>query len=49
MSLLLVLLVVLVLVSLGGGSLNPAYRTPGWSIGGVLLVVLVILLLSGRL
>lgn len=53
-TLLIVLLVLLAIGALGGGFYtNPAgatpYRTGGWSIGGILIIILVVLLLTGRI
>lgn len=50
MSLVTVLLIVLIILAFGGGGFigNGAYRGPGFSIAGLLVVVLVVLLLTGR-
>jgi hypothetical protein len=42
MPILLVILIILVLLSYGGGFYRPAYRTHGISLGTVLLIVLVL-------
>jgi hypothetical protein len=46
MPILFILLIVLILLSYGGGIYRPAYRTPGISIGTILLIVLVLWLLG---
>jgi hypothetical protein len=46
MPILLIVLIVLILLSYGGGMYRPAYRTPGISIGTILLIVLVLWLLG---
>jgi hypothetical protein len=46
MPILLIVLIVLILLSYGGGVYRPAYRTPGISIGTILLIVLVLWLLG---
>jgi hypothetical protein len=42
MSILFILLIVLVVMSFGGGFYRPAYRTPGISLGSILLIVLLL-------
>ncbi len=42
MLILFIILIVLALGSFGGGMSRPAYRTPGISIGTILLIVLVL-------
>ncbi|TXN40068.1 DUF3309 domain-containing protein [Methylobacterium sp. WL7] len=51
MSLVTILLIILILAAFGGGGFigNGAYRGPGFSIAGLLVVVLIVLLVSGRL
>ena len=46
MPILLIVLIVLILLSYGGGVYRPAYRTHGISIGTILLIVLVLWLLG---
>ena len=46
MPILLIILIILILLSYGGGAYRPAYRTPGISIGTILLIVLVLWLLG---
>lgn len=46
MPVLLIVLIVLILLSYGGGIYRPAYRTHGISIGTILLIVLVLWLLG---
>lgn len=46
----LLILIILILVFGGGGlAFDGPYRTGGISLGGILLVVLIIMLLTGRL
>jgi hypothetical protein len=40
MSILFIVLIVLLVLSFGGGMARPAYRTPGISLGTILLIVL---------
>jgi hypothetical protein len=50
MSLLLIILIVLLVLGVfGGGYSYPAYRYPTWGIGGVILLILVVLLLTGQI
>ncbi len=42
MPILFIVLIVLVVVSFGGGFYRPAYRTPGISLGSILLIVLLL-------
>jgi hypothetical protein len=42
MSILFIVLIVLVLLSFGGGFARPAYRTHGISLGTILLIVLLL-------
>jgi hypothetical protein len=45
-----VLIILILLFGLGGNFYNGgAYRGPGFGLGGLLLIVLVVLLLTGRL
>lgn len=48
---LLILLIILIVVLVGGGMgwNNGAYRTPGLSLAGLLIIVLLVLLLTGAL
>lgn len=46
MPILLIVLIILILLSYGGGVYRPAYRAHGISIGTILLVVLVLWLLG---
>ena len=46
MPILLIILIVLVILSFGGGLYQPAYRRHGISVGTVLLIVLVLWLLG---
>jgi hypothetical protein len=46
MPILFILLVILVVVSFGGGVYRPAYRRHGVSVGTILLIVLVLWLLG---
>jgi hypothetical protein len=46
MPILFIILIVLILLSYGGGMYNPAYRMPGISLGTILLIVLVLWLLG---
>lgn len=53
-SLLLIVLLLIAFGALGGGFYTNAegltpYRTGGWSIGGILVVILIILLVMGRI
>lgn len=51
MSLVTILLIILILAAFGGGGFlgGGAYRGPGFGLGGVLLIVLVVLLATGRI
>lgn len=51
MSLVTILLVILIILAFGGGGFlgDGAYRGPGFGLGGVLLVLLVVCLITGRL
>ncbi|WP_336491178.1 DUF3309 domain-containing protein [Methylobacterium nigriterrae] len=53
MSILTIILILLILGAFGGGFYGTGgaypYRTGGWSIGGILVIVLIVLLLTGRL
>ncbi len=42
MSILFIILIVLVVLSFGGGAYRPAYRTHGISFGTILLIVLLL-------
>jgi hypothetical protein len=42
----LIILILLILLSYGGGVYRPAYRTPGISVGTILLIILVLWLLG---
>lgn len=44
------LLIILIIAALGGGTFlnGGAYRGPGFGLGGVLLVVLIVVLVTGR-
>ena len=42
MPILLIILIVLILLSYGGGFYRPAYRTHGISVGTILLIVLLL-------
>ena len=46
-----ILLVLLIVMAFGGGSMlqGSPYGYGGWGIGGILLVVLIVMLLTGRL
>jgi hypothetical protein len=47
---LIILIVLILFCGFGGNFLNDgAYRGPGFGLGGILLVILIILLLTGRL
>jgi hypothetical protein len=46
MPILLIVLIVLILLSFGGGFYQPTYRTPGISIGTILLIILILWLLG---
>ncbi len=46
MPILFIVLIVLVILSFGGGVARPAYRTHGISLGTVLLIVLILWLLG---
>ena len=46
MPILLIILIVLILFSYGGGFYRPAYRTHGISVGTILLIVLLLWLLG---
>ncbi|KAB1073431.1 DUF3309 domain-containing protein [Methylobacterium planeticum] len=47
-----ILLILLILAAFGGGFYGTGgaypYRTGGWSLGGILVVVLIVLLVMGR-
>ena len=51
MSLLTLALILLIIAAFTGGGFlgDGAYRGPGFGLGGVLVVVLIVLLVSGRL
>jgi hypothetical protein len=51
MSLVTLLLVILILIAFGGGGFlgNGAYRGPGFGLGGVLVIVLIVLLVTGHI
>lgn len=42
MPILFIILIVLLVLSFGGGFYRPAYRTPGISLGTILLIVLIL-------
>jgi hypothetical protein len=42
MSILFIILIILVVMSFGGGFYQPTYRTPGISLGTILLIVLLL-------
>jgi hypothetical protein len=46
MTILLIILIILVLGSFGGGMAQPRYRTHGISLGTILLIVLILWLLG---
>ncbi len=46
MPILLIVLIVFILLSFGGGISRPQYRTPGISVGTVLLIILILWLLG---
>jgi hypothetical protein len=46
MTILLIVLIVLILLSFGGGLSRPTYRTPGISVGTILLIVLILWMLG---
>jgi hypothetical protein len=46
MTILLIILIVLMIASFGGGLSRPQYRTPGISLGTILLIVLILWLLG---
>jgi hypothetical protein len=46
MPILFILLIILILASFGGGFYRPTYRTPGISIGTILLIILILWLLG---
>ena len=48
-DIMLILLIVLALLFLGGGIYHEPFRGPGIGIGTVLIIVLIVLLVSGRL
>ncbi|HZK80657.1 MAG TPA: hypothetical protein VFC46_06305 [Humisphaera sp.] len=41
-----IILIVLLVISFGGGMARPAYRTPGISVGTILLIILILWLLG---
>jgi len=41
-TILFILLIILILVAFGGGISRPTYRTPGISVGTILLIVLLL-------
>ncbi len=51
MSVTTILLILLILVAFGGGGFlgGGAYRGPGFGLGGILLIILIILLVTGRI
>jgi len=51
MSLVTILLIILIILAFGGGGFlgGGAYRGPGFGLGGILLIVLIVLLVTGRL
>src|ERR1700712_931907 len=51
MSLVTILLIILIILAFGGGGFlgGGAYRGPGFGLGGILLLVLIVLLVTGRL
>ena len=51
MSLLTIVLIILIILAFGGGGFigDGAYRGPGFGLGGILIIVLAILLITGRL
>jgi hypothetical protein len=51
MSLVTILLIILIILAFGGGGFLGvgAYRGPGFGLGGILLIVLIVLLATGRL
>ncbi len=51
MSLVTILLILLIIAAFSGGGFlgDGAYRGPGFGLGGVLIVVLIVLLLTGRI
>ena len=50
MSLVTILLIILIILAFGGGGFlgGGAYRGPGFGLGGILLIVLIVLLATGR-
>jgi len=44
-----VLLIVLIVLAFGGGFYHAPFRGPGIGLGTILIIVLVVLLLTGRL
>ena len=46
MSILFIILIILVVMSFGGGFYRPAYRTHGISLGTILLIVLILWMLG---
>ena len=51
MSLVTILLIILIILAFGGGGFlgGGAYRGPGFGLGGILLIVLIVLLVTGRI
>ena len=50
MSLVTIILILLILGAFGGGFYGgPTYRTGGFGLGGILIIVLIVLLVTGRL
>ncbi|GEP09652.1 hypothetical protein MGN01_14970 [Methylobacterium gnaphalii] len=50
-SMVTIILIILILLLFGGGNFlgGGAYRGPGFGLGGILLIVLIVLLLTGRI
>jgi hypothetical protein len=50
---LLIILIIVLVLSFGGGFYNQGgaypYRGPGWGLGGLIILVLLVLLLTGNL
>ena len=51
MSIVTILLIVLIVLAIGGGGFlgGGAYRGPGLGLGGILIIILIVLLATGRL